>query len=317
MILSYTWGCDPDKPHSFKEKRGINFERAKLEVQEKKHKRPGEALLDHPGFSTSSLREPIRPVTDRVTVNNYFCEIKNSADGKKVCMTFFKSGKEIRSDCTDSDAILSIIMSPPGGKDINGDGVPDLIVEHYSGGAHCCYEYAIFSLGNTLELTSVLEGKHSPLEFKDLDGDGKYEVIGRDWTFAYWNTSFAESPAPQIILRWNDGRYRLTGDLMKKPANQNELLQLAEEFRRDALFVDESMKSLHWEPKWWAVMLELIYTGNGNLAWKFCDWFWPVSDQQSISKKYMAEKKKFLSEFKKQLKTSPYWLDLKKLNGWR
>jgi len=96
---------------------------------------------------------------------------------------------------------------------------------------------------------------------------------------------------------------------MKKSPNHNELLETAEEFRQTAVFNDESMRSLHWEARWWAVMLELIYTGNGDLAWKFCDWFWPVSDQQSISKTYLSDKKKFLTEFKKQLKMSPYWPD--------
>ena len=65
---------------------------------------------------------------------------------------------------------------------------------------------------------------------------------------------------------------------MKKLPNRNELLKLAKEIRKDAVFEDESMRSLHWEAEWWAVMLELIYTGNGDLEWKFCDWFWPVSD---------------------------------------
>jgi hypothetical protein len=103
---------------------------------------------------------------------------------------------------------------------------------------------------------------------------------------------------------------------MKKLPNRNELLKLAKEFRGDAVFEDESMRSLHWEAEWWAVMLELIYTGNGDLEWKFCDWFWPVSDQQSISKKYLADKKRFLAEFKEQLAESYYWTDLKKMNHW-
>jgi hypothetical protein len=317
MVFQFIWGTD--QAQSAEGKKKVPFESDKSQVQEKKRKRPGETLFDHPGFSISSLNEPPRPVTERVTVNNYFCEIKKSDDGEKVCVTFYRFGKKIRSDCLDSSyADIFIATSPPPGTDINGDGIPDLIVEYYTGGMHCCYGYGIFSLGNTLKLTDVLKGEHSPFEFKDLDGDRKYEAIGRDWTFAYWNASMAGSPAPEIILQLKDGRYRLAENMMKKPPpDHNELLELAAEFKGNALFYDESMQSLHWEAEWWAVMLELIYTGNGDLAWKFCDWFWPVSDQQSISKKYMAEKKKFLAEFKKQLKTSPFWPDLKKLNGWR
>jgi len=281
--------------------------------------RPGEALFVHPGFTKSGGDDP---VTSRVTIGSYLCEIKESGDREKICVTFLRSGKRIRSDCADSsgllpaESIMSIIMSPPAGTDINADGIPEIIVRHFTEGAHCCYEYGIYSLGSTLELIDTLQGEHSSFKFKDLDGDGKYEAIGKDWTFAYWNASFAGSPAPEIILRWKNGRYRVAEDLMKKPANHNELLRLAKEFRKQAVFEDESMQSLHWEARWWAAMVELIYTGNGNLAWKFCDWFWPISDQQSISRKYLANKKRFLAEFKKQLTESPYWADIKKMNGW-
>ena len=315
MVFQFIWGTD--QAQSVEGKKMVPFESDKSQVQEKNRKRPGETLFDHPGYSGSSLSNEPDLVTSSATIGDYFCESKKSADGKKVCMTFFKSGKEIRSDCVDSGSHLSIIMSPPAGTDINGDGIPEIIVEHFSGGAHCCFEYGIFSIGKKLELISTLDGQHSSLLFKDLDGDRKYEAIGRDWTFAYWNASMGGSPAPEIILRWKDGRYRLAENLMKKPSpDHNGLLKLAKEFRDGAVFQDESMQSLHWEAEWWAVMLELIYTGNGDLAWKFCDWFWPISDQQSISKKYLADKKRYLAEFKKQLKTSPYWPDLKKINGW-
>ena len=33
------------------------------------------------------------------------------------------------------------------GRDINGDGEPDLVFVGYSGGAHCCWTYWIVSLG--------------------------------------------------------------------------------------------------------------------------------------------------------------------------
>jgi len=283
-------------------------------------RRPGEALFDHPEFKGSD--SPPVPVTSKVTIGDYLCEVKESADKKNICVTFYKSGKRIRSDCGESSGLLStesmmaILMSPPAGTDLNGDGIPEIIVRYFSGGAHCCMEYRIYSLGKRLELINTLQGLHSYFKFRDLDGDGKYEAIGRDWTFGYWNASFAGSPAPEIILQWKDRKYRLAKDLMKKPPNEKELQKLAKEFRRSALFTDESRQSLHWEAEWWAVMLELIYTGNGDLAWKFCDWFWPVSNQKSVGQIYLADKKKYLVEFKKQLKKSPYWADLKKMNGW-
>ena len=246
-----------------------------------------------------------------------FVKLKESADGKHQCMTFSRNGKKIRSDCSDN-GFFSIIMSPPAGTDINGDGIHNIIVEYYSGGAHCCLQYVVVSLGKRLKLAAILNGEHSDLEFKDLDGDGKYEVIGRDWTFAHWHSSFSSSPAPEIILRWEDGRYRLAERLMKKEYDRNLFLSTVEYFKDNAAVPEhEHSQSLYWQPEWWAAMLELIYTGNGDLAWKLCDLFWPVSEDPSIKKNWLADKKKFLAEFKKQLKMSPYWIDLKKLNGWQ
>jgi hypothetical protein len=285
----------------------------------RENKTLGSSLFVHPGSSTGSLREPPRPTTQSITISEYSCESTSSKDGKTECMTFSRSGKIIRSDCTDSVDYLKkfkIFMSPPAGTDINRDGFPEIIIEHYSGGMHCCYEYAIFSLGKKLKLLDVIYGEHSYFEFKDLDGDGRYEAIGRDWTFAYWSASFAESPAPEVILRWKNGKYRLAGDLMKKQYDQIQILETAEEFRRNALPISESNQSLHFDTEWYAAMLELIYTGNGNLAWELCDRFWPIPDDDLLKKKWVADKRRFLAGFKAQLRKSIYWSDLKKMNGW-
>lgn len=38
-------------------------------------------------------------------------------------------------------------LDPLTGDAITGDGYPDVIVRHYSGGAHCCHWTEVFSLG--------------------------------------------------------------------------------------------------------------------------------------------------------------------------
>jgi hypothetical protein len=50
-------------------------------------------------------------------------------------------------------------------------------------------------------------------------------------------------------------------------------------------------------------MLDLIYTGHSDLGWKLFDGAWPAQ---------RAGKDKFLGDFCTQLRTSPYWADLKK-----
>jgi len=200
-------------------------------------------------------------------------------------------------------------------KDMTGDGIPDLIISEWEGGAHCCFNVHIFSLGPDFKRIAKIEGGHSGIEFKDFNGDGIYELVAGDWTFAYWETVFSDSPAPEIILRYKDGRYVLATDLMKKapPSHENlekKLIQIRNEFGGPEAAPNQN-------PKWsqrggvpaalWAYMLDLIYTGNGNLAFDFFDKAWPD---------WKEAKKEFLDAFKKELSQSPYWHGIRMMNGW-
>jgi hypothetical protein len=192
-------------------------------------------------------------------------------------------------------------------KDITGDGIPELIIGVWSGGAHCCFSVIIFSLGEELKKIAEIEGGDSSLEFKDFEGDGIYEIVGRDWTFAYWETSFSNSPAPQIVLRYLHGKYVLATDLMKKnPPGKKEIEAKIEEinhaFTKSAAFDDEA------PPELWQYMLDLIYSGNGKIALTFFDKAWPAQREG---------KEVFLAAFKAQLAKSSYWPEIKSFSKWK
>lgn len=325
FIAFFFLGCTTDKPPVPEQKQRADSNTAESQNHQKS-KLLGSSLLDHPGFtprfSGKSSHDKSSPTTKTekmdvggtVTINEYSVESTKTEDGK-VCMTFLRSGKKIRSDCSDM-GFFSTLTFPPPGADINGDGIPDVIVSYFSGGAHCCSKYAVFSLGRELKLLGVLDGQHSDFDFKDLDSDGKYEAVGRDWTFAYWGSSFAESPAPEVILRWKNGSYRLADDLMRKKYYRDEVMKIVDEFKNDILPLSEEDKTLHVDITISAAMLELIYTGNGNLAWEFVDRVWPIPDDDSLKTRWLSDKRKFLKDFKAQLRKSDYWHDLKKMNGW-
>ncbi|TVR87134.1 MAG: hypothetical protein EA416_14715 [Trueperaceae bacterium] len=86
------------------------------------------------------------------------------------------------------------------GDDLTGDGVPNLLVEAYTGGAHCCFHYALLSLGDTLEV--LWEGflADAGAVVTDLAGDGRRQLMTADMGFAYAFCSFAETPAPAVVL---------------------------------------------------------------------------------------------------------------------
>lgn len=88
------------------------------------------------------------------------------------------------------------------GTDLTADGVRELIVNTYTGGAHCCFGVTVYSLGDTA--TKILETRPSNCggQFRDLDGDGVLEFVTCDDIFAYAYCSFAASPIVTAVLAY-------------------------------------------------------------------------------------------------------------------
>jgi len=186
----------------------------------------------------------------------------------------------------------------PLGRDITGLGKPNLIFSVWSGGAHCCYTFHILELGDRVrEIAKVDAADSDYAHFEDVNKDGIYEFVGWDFTFAYWHAGFNGSPAPVIVLRFNGAGYELAPDLMRKPAPSAEELGKKREKVRHADWTDG-----YPPPLLWGTMLNLIYTGHSELAWRFVSDAWmPVR----------TPKKTFLRDFCGQLARSPYFDELR------
>jgi hypothetical protein len=192
----------------------------------------------------------------------------------------------------------------PMGTDVTGLGHPNLVIGEWTGGAHCCTLIHVFELGpEKLRKVGTIDAQHSDLvRFEDVDHDGRIEFLMNDWTFAYWRTGFMQSPAPDLILRFRDGRFRLALDLMRKPSPRDE------DLAHRAKSIAAKWDSLEQGPphEFWRELLELIYTGNAGRAWRFAEQCWPRDK---------GGREEFLKDFRKQLRQSPYWEELRELNG--
>lgn len=197
--------------------------------------------------------------------------------------------------------------------DLNQDGNLELIVQSYSGGAHCCYEYWIYSLGKSLHELAYLQTKDSPLMFEDIDLDGIFEAKGVDKSFAYWQTNYANSPSPAIILTFaQNGLVLDIKKMYKTSPSQNDLnttiMRVRSELGRNiSPEHDDAWQHAGIPTAMWAHMLELIYTGNGNVAWDFFDSVWRDG---------VSGKKEFRTAFEEIMRSSPYWDGIRELNGW-
>ena len=194
------------------------------------------------------------------------------------------------------------------GRDLTGDGRPELVFSDFSGDAHCCFTTWIFSLGDSLIPLGRWEGEHSPVRLEDMDGDGLPELRLVDFVFAYWNAPYSASPRPELVFRWENDRYRLCWPLMsaaRAPFGSENLM------REEALYVgrligeaapERSGEGWDWLPSlYWKTALDFIYTGRGGGAWEWMDTAWPEG---------VEGREAFLADFRERLGESRYWDEL-------
>jgi len=93
------------------------------------------------------------------------------------------------------------------GQDVNGDGVPDVILEGYSGGAHCCWTYHIISLGPHPGLITKFENERDISIYRNRQS-GRIEFATLDGAFDYFDgLCHACSPFPLVYLRLDGARF--------------------------------------------------------------------------------------------------------------
>lgn len=95
-------------------------------------------------------------------------------------------------------------------RDLDADGEPEVWVDTYTGGAHCCFETRFFRWAQALE--TYVRAFHSwgnvNYRAKNLDGRRHVELVTFDDRFAYVFSAFADSLFPVRIWHFDDGRLR-------------------------------------------------------------------------------------------------------------
>jgi hypothetical protein len=183
--------------------------------------------------------------------------------------------------------------------DKTGDGIPDIAVQYYSGGAHCCFDMLFYELGKTVKKARSLSTADAGVTpMRVVPGKG-LRLRTADMSFAYWNMSYAGSPAPIVILDFDDGEWRPNFAAMRKPAPpEAELKKRADAARAKLTAAPYKSDDAYFEEAFWGEMLDLIYTGNEAAAWRYFDMVWR-NDKPG--------KEAFLEDFKNQLMLSQFW----------
>lgn len=241
------------------------------------------------------------------TIGDYTFTIAPAADGVMTELTVTKREKSVWSI---SDYIVRVLdqdsLKMP--KDLTGDKIQDVIVETYSGGAHCCLAHYVLSLGFNFEVIDTID---HPGAWGDRDGDRQWDVTAGDLTLDYWKLPHSESPIPAVVLEASRTGFKAAPELMRAPEpNASEVLRMLRETRDgkawkdygphiDQEFMPASMAVIH------RYFVELIYTGNAKLGLELLDTGWPP---------FILGKEQYLADLHAQLRKSPYWDALAELN---
>jgi hypothetical protein len=203
--------------------------------------------------------------------------------------------------------------------DINKDGKKEIMIDEFTGGAHCCHIIAIYGLDSAATKIFDYDGEHSHLYVSDIDNDSLYELVSTDCSFAYWQTCYAESPRPGLIWRWDNGKYRLANYyysdyLLKEHKGENGIRELAylqgtintaknniKEYKYNWNYTEFPPAAL------WGVMLDYIYAGKSDVADSIFNALWPIE---------ISGKEKFYRDFRGVLEHGPYWKVLQESGKW-
>lgn len=93
--------------------------------------------------------------------------------------------------------------------DLEHTGRPDVVLDLFSGGAHCCSIEQVFSFDpGTMTYVKTERNFGDPGErIEDLGHDGRFEFVTADDAFAYTFTDFAASGLPVQILTFSGRRF--------------------------------------------------------------------------------------------------------------
>jgi hypothetical protein len=130
--------------------------------------------------------------------------------------------------------MVSAIHDLTGG-DLNADGFPDLVVETYSGGAHCCFGTYVYSLRPTGPILILYKPEsNAGGYFENLGADQVSEFITYDDSFAYQYCPYAAGVLVKVIMAYDAGQDRYLPASPRFPEQYTEELAANEERARYA-----------------------------------------------------------------------------------
>jgi hypothetical protein len=90
--------------------------------------------------------------------------------------------------------------------DLDRDGEPEVLVDTFSGGAHCCLTARVLTWNGSGYTPTDIDYRDVSYAVKDADGDGRPELVGQDPVFSAAFTAFAASAFPPLVYHVERGK---------------------------------------------------------------------------------------------------------------
>jgi len=177
------------------------------------------------------------------------------------------------------------------GVDVNGDGIPDVVLEAYSGGAHCCWTYYFLSLGSQPGLITKFENNRDTSFLEDEKTRRIYLEIP-DGAFDYFDeVCHACSPFPLVYLRldgtnWVDVSREYVQDYDEIIQDSQKSLTAEKRQRLRALKEKPSDARPIERARYHAltIIFAYLYSGREGQAHQALRELWPPFDQERMWK---------------------------------
>jgi hypothetical protein len=182
------------------------------------------------------------------------------------------------------------------GDDFNSDGILEVLLTQYSGGAHCCYTVTVVEMSQPARIVAVIDAGNGMTAEKQPSGDILLNIP--DQSFDYWRAPHAGSPFPDVWYRLKDHRLEVAIDKMlaaEPPLDDVTFAPRAAYIRTITTTDPKALNADLWSP-----MLDYLYSGREAECWRFFDACWPDD---------APGKAEFKADFLGVLEASPRWRD--------
>ena len=180
--------------------------------------------------------------------------------------------------------------------DLTGNGIKDVIIGDWSGGAHCCYTYDIYELDGRFSHLWHFSARNGHMLTMNQQAPNKLpRLIVEDDTFRDWRSHVFDMPA--IAVFWQGKRFvcdeEKTRALNSIKVTPKLLHDLQNEHDKGSL-----------EPGY-NLLVRLYYSGNAKEARRLMSDF--VSESETAQQLH--------TDFVKRLAESKFFKEIKRMNG--